>query len=427
MEHLLHYVWKHKLFPLCELRTTDGMVVEVIDPGLYNSDAGPDFFNAKLKIDGVLWVGNVEMHILSSDWYRHGHDKDKLYDTVILNVVDKADTEIKRSDGQKIPQMELVCPEYVKANYQLLCDADSFPPCYSILPSLSRLTIDSWLTALQTERLQQKAESIFSRLHSCNFFWEDALFITMARNYGFGVNGDIFERWAKHLPFRAVDKHRDDLFQIEAFFFGQAGFLENTFLSDKYRDEYWHRLQNEFQYLQHKFSLSSVMDSSLWRFLRLRPQNFPYVRMAQLAYIFQKRESLFSLLMEADTIESLRVLLQTNTSDYWKSHFVFGKPSVYKEKKLGDKSLDLVIINTVIPFLYAYGMHKGDMQISNKASEFLESMKAEDNHILHLWNRVGLKVDNAADSQALVHLQTEYCNKKKCLFCRFGYEYLKHQ
>ena len=427
MEHLLHYVWKHKLFPLRELRTTDGIAVEVIDPGLYNSDAGPDFFNAKLKIGGVLWVGNVEMHLLSSDWYRHGHDKDKLYDTVILNVVEKIDTELRRSDGEKIPQMELACPEYVKTNYRLLCEADAYPPCYSILPSLSRLTIHSWLTALQTERLQQKADSIDTRLHSCDFYWEDAFFVTLARNYGFGVNGDIFERWAKHLPFRAIDKHRNDLFQIEAFLFGQAGFLEDSFLPESQKDEYWHGLQKEFRYLQHKFSLSPAMDNSLWRFLRLRPQNFPYVRMAQLAYFYQKGEGLFSQLMEAETLDSLRLLLQISTSDYWKSHFIFGKLSVCREKKMGKRSLDLVIINTVVPFLYAYGLHKGELRISNRALDFLETLKAEENHIVALWERAGLKVESAADSQALVQLQTEYCNQKKCLFCRFGYEYLKHQ
>ena len=227
MEHLLHYVWKHKLFPLQILQTTEGLRVEVIDSGLQNSDAGPDFFNAKLKIDGTLWVGNIEIHTHSSDWYRHGHNNDKAYDSVILHVVEEADTEVTRSDGETIPQLRLTCPENIQTHYHELCRADQYPACYSIIGSLSKLTIHSWLTALQTERLEQKAKQITDRLERCNHHWEDAFFITLARNFGFGLNGDAFETWAGLLPFRAIDKHRNDLFQIEAFFFGQAGLLAN--------------------------------------------------------------------------------------------------------------------------------------------------------------------------------------------------------
>lgn len=427
MEHLLHYAWKHKLFPLKMLQTTAGMSVEVIDPGLHNSNAGPDFFNAKLKIDGTLWVGNIEIHTLASDWYRHGHDKDKTYDSVILHVVATPDAEVVRTNGQVIPQLQLSCPDYVKEHYLALCRADRSPSCRAVLPALPKLTVHSWFSALQTERLQQKAEAIGLRLERCESRWEDTFFTTLARNYGFGLNGDAFETWAGRLPFRAIDKHRNDLFQIEAFFFGQAGVLEETFLPEKQEDDYVLRLRKEFRYLQHKFQLPAPMDASLWRFLRLRPENFPYIRLAQLAYLYQKGATLFSQVMEAETLADVRSLLSTRTSEYWEMHFVPGKlSSSRKVKPMGDRSLNLLVINTVAPFLYAYGRHKADERMCIRAVTFLEELKAEDNYIIRLWKNAGLPVDSAADSQALIQLHKEYCEKRKCLYCRFGYEYLRH-
>lgn len=427
MEHLLHYVWKHKLFPLQVLQTTQGLPVEVIDPGLQNPNAGPDFFNAKLKIDGTLWVGNVEMHTHSSDWFRHGHEHDIAYDSVILHVVGHPDGEVTRSNGERIPQMQLICPENVRTHYHELCVADRYPACHSIIGSLPKLTIHSWLTALQTERLQQKAKLIADRLNRCNNNWEDAFFITLARNLGFGLNGDAFETWAGLLPFRAVDKHRNDLFQIEAFFFGQAGLLEETFLKKEREDEYCLRLRREFRYLQRKFELNQVMDATLWRFLRLRPENFPHIRLAQLAYLYQKVDKLFSQIMEAGTLVEVRSLLSTQAVGYWKTHYVFGRVSSEKEKPMGEKSKNLIVINTVVPFLYAYGLHKADERMCERAGRFLEELKAEDNHIVRSWGDAGLPVLSAADSQALIQLQKEYCDKRKCLYCRFGYEYLRHK
>lgn len=420
MEHLLHYVWKHKLFPLKILQTTTGLPVEVIDPGLHNSDAGPDFFNAKLKIGDTLWVGNVEVHTLSSDWYRHKHDQDKAYDSVILHIASRIDCEVLRPNGEVIPQIQLTCSEQIQTHYEELCRADAYPPCHSVLISLPKLTVHSWLTALQTERLEQKAAMITKRLERCNRNWEDAFFITLARNFGFGLNGDAFETWASMLPLSAINKHRDDLFQIEAFFFGIAGLLE-----EEKDDEYYHRLRKEFQYLWHKFELTGGMDASLWRLLRLRPGNFPYIRLAQLAYLYQKSDVLFSRLMEAATLNDVRNLLITRTSAYWESHFVFAKTSSHSEKKIGEKSVDLLIINTVIPFLYAYGLHKADEGMCSRAGNFLEDLKAENNYITRKWSNAGIPVTTASDSQALIQLQKEYCDKRKCLYCRFGYEYLK--
>lgn len=420
MEELLHYVWKHKIFPLKTLQTTSGLSVEVIDAGLSNTDSGPDFFNAKLKIGGTLWVGNIEVHLLSSDWYRHGHDKDKAYNSVILHVSGQVDCDVVRSTGEPIPQLQLACPENVRKHYQELRQAEIYPPCYSILNSLPKLTVHSWLTALQTERLEQKASLIAARLERCNNHWEDTFFLTLSRNFGFGLNGDAFEKWATLIPFRAVDKHRDNLFQIEAFFFGQAGLLEEAV-----DDAYYAQLQKEFRYLQRKFELPPVMDVSLWRFLRLRPGNFPHVRLAQLAFLYYKEQSLFSRIMDAQTLKEVKQILVAHTSDYWKEHFNFNKTSPQQEKTLGEGAQHLLIINTVVPFLYTYGLHKADEQLCDRAVNFLEEMKAENNHVTRLWDGAGLSVRTAADSQALLQLQKEYCDKKKCLYCRFGYEYLR--
>lgn len=226
MEQLLHYVWKHKMLPLKPLETTDGRLVEVIDPGLHNRNAGPDFFNAKVKINGTLWVGNVEIHDQSTDWYLHHHDRDSQYDNVVLHVVGQANRDVQNSRGEFLPQLELEVPPTVSENYRQLLSTDQYPPCYRIIPSLTRLTVHSWMAALQTERLEQKTRAIEQRAERLNGSWEDAYFVTLARNYGFGINGEAFEQWAQHVPLQAVGKHRDDLFQIEAIFMGQAGLLD---------------------------------------------------------------------------------------------------------------------------------------------------------------------------------------------------------
>ena len=417
MEQLLHYVWKHKIFPLKELKTTTGQQVEVIDTGLANTDAGPDFFNAKLKLDGVLWIGNIEIHERSSDWFKHGHHADAGYNSVILHIASEIDTEISRSNGERIPQIQLICPEAVRTNYKELLETDSYPPCYRIIPSLPPFTAHSWMTALQMERFEQKATLLNERLKRCQGNWEDAFFITLARNFGFGLNGDAFETWAHRLPFRAVDKHRNDLFQIEAIFFGQAGILE-----DSDGDGYYLRLKKEYTYLQHKFGLIP-MDASLWRFLRLRPANFPHIRIAQLACLYHRAYGLLSRIMETETLQGVRDILKGGTSEYWLTHYTFGGSSPSRPKTLSNTSLDLLIINTVVTFLYAYGLHKGNRVLCARAGSFLEELKAENNYITRMWEQCGMKASNAADSQALIQLKKEYCDKKKCLYCRIGYEY----
>ena len=430
MEQLLHYVWKHKLFPLTELSTTQGRRVEVIDPGLHNSNAGPDFFNAKVKINGMLWVGNIEIHDKASDWVLHGHDKDERYDNAILHVCGCVDAEVMNSKGEYLTQMVLSVPDSVINNYKELLSVDQYPPCYQIIPSLARLTVHAWMSALQTERLSQKTEAIEERVKRCNGDWENAYFVTLARNFGFGINGDAFEEWALHIPLHAVDHHRDDLFQIEAIFMGQAGLLELDTIPERYQkdalnDGYFAKLRKEYQYLAHKFGLKP-MDYKLWRFLRLRPQNFPHIRISQLAYLYHQRRASLSQLLGTYSVKDAKEVLATAVTPYWETHYTFGSTSVRNDKNLSPFSLNLLCINTVVPILFAYGRHRGEEKYCDRAFDFLEQLKPENNHIIRLWQQCGLVVENAGDSQALIQLKKEYCDKKECLRCRFGYEYLKH-
>ena len=430
MEQLLHYCWKHRLFPLDGLRTTEGEEVEVIDPGLHNHNAGPDFFNAKVKIGGQLWVGNVEIHDRASDWFLHGHEKDVHYNNVILHVVGLADTQAEAADGSRPPQMELQVPEQVRHNYDELIKTDSYPPCYRIIPSLSRLTKHSWMSALETERLERKTEDIKRRADRCQGSWEAAYFVTMARNYGFGINAEAMEQWALSIPLNDVGHHRDDIFQIEAFFMGQAGLLDPLSIPERHRqaaitDEYFFRLNNEYRYLAHKFSLQPI-DFHCWRFLRLRPQNFPHIRISQLANLYFHRRASLSQLIECKDIKSVKELLSTSVTSYWQTHYAFGCESKPNEKHLSDASLNLLLINTVVPMLFAFGRHKLDDTLCDRAFDFLEQLKAENNHITRTWKDIGLDVENAGDSQALIQLKNEYCDRRDCLRCRFGYEYLRN-
>ncbi len=430
MEKLLHYTWKHKMWPVGELLTTDGRTVEIIDPGLYNrSDQGPDFFNAKVRIGGTLWVGNVELHQKSSDWYLHHHDRDAAYNNVVLHVVGEADADVLTQDQHYLPQLVLKVPESVRQNYQALLSTDHYPPCYKVIPHLPALLQHSWMAALQTERLEQKTLAIERRAQRCNGSWEDAYFVTLARNYGFGVNSDAFEEWAFNVPLSAVGKHRDDLFQIEAIFMGQAGLLGEETVHEKYRaaalsEGYYQRLRNEYLYLAHKFSMKP-MDFKLWRFLRLRPQNFPYIRIAQLANLYHERRAGLSVLLECKTIDELAKLLQTHVTPYWETHYTFGAESARSAKHLSPSSLELLMINTAIPMLFAVGRHRRNEELCDRAFDMMEQIKTEKNHIVTMWKECGLDARSAADSQALIQLKKEYCDKKDCLRCRFGYEYLK--
>ena len=429
MEQLLHYCWKHRLFPIAGLHTTDGEEVEVVDPGLHNGNAGPDFFNAKVRINGQMWVGNVEIHDKASDWFAHGHEKDAQYNNVVLHVVGNVDAQAVTEDGMKPPQMELDVPEYVRKNYEELLKTDDYPPCYKIIPSLSRLMKHSWMSALETERLERKTDDIKRRANQCQESWEAAYFVTMARNYGFGINAEAMEQWALSVPLNDVAHHGDNIFQIEAIFMGQAGLLDPMSVPERYRDdaladEYLFKLSREYKYLAHKYSLTPI-DFHQWRFLRLRPQNFPHIRISQLANLYYHRKASLSRIIDCHDIKSAKEVLMTEVTEYWQTHYAFGRESKANRKHLSEESLNLLLINTVVPMLFAYGRHKQEDALMDRAFEFLEQLKAEDNHITRTWKSVGLNVDNAGDSQALIQLKNEYCDRRDCLRCRFGYEYLK--
>lgn len=429
MEQLLQYCWKHRLFPLKQLKTDQLQTVEVIDAGLHNTNAGPDFLNAKVKIDGTLWVGNVEIHDRASDWFLHGHQNDTAYNNVILHVTQNIDMDVTTADGRRIPQLQLLIPSTVSENYQQLLTIDAYPPCYQIIPSLPSLIIHSWMSALQSERLEQKTLDIQQRLQQCKGDWETALFVTLARNFGFGINGDAFEQWAQSLPLHSVAHHRDDLFQIEAIFMGQAGLLNPEVIPQKYHQQmieegYFDRLRNEYLYLAHKFSLQSI-DAKLWRFLRLRPQNFPYIRIAQLANLYHSQRFCLRNLVESTTLSDLKDILRTTVTPYWETHYLFGSVSKRNEKHLSEQSLNVLLINTVIPLLFAYGRHIMSDNLCARALDFLEQLKPEHNHIVSMWQDCGMEIQNAGDTQALIQLKKRYCERKDCLRCRFGFEYLK--
>lgn len=391
MEKLLHYTWKHKLLPLCEHRTTDGRMVELIDPGMYNrSDSGPDFFNAKLKIDGMLWAGNVELHMKASDWYRHHHDKDAAYDNVVLHVVTVADMDVTTSQGKVLPTLVVPIPDGLLKDYDMLISSDKYPPCYRIIPSLPALKVHSWMAALQTERLMSKTRLMEQRVNDLCGSWEDAYFATLARNFGFGVNGDAFDEWMRCMPMSAAAHHRDDLFQIETLFLGQAGLLAKV-------DESYAR---EYAYLQKKFSLTP-MPTERWHYLRTRPQNFPHVRIMQLAAMYHERRTGLSELLACESVDAVGRLYNIKGA-----------------------KLTLLVINTVVPVIFAYGRCHNKEYLCERAFDFLESLKAEDNTITRMWQECGLTVVSAGDSQALIQLKKEYCDHKECLRCRFGNEFL---
>ena len=420
MEQLLHYVWKHKIFPLRELRTTDGRQVEVLNPGIHNTNAGPDFMGAKVKIDGTVWVGNVEIHVKTSDWFRHHHDQDTNYDNIILHVAADIDGRLFYPDGHEVPQLQLDVPPFVRDNYAELNRNDFQPRCRDVVHDLPVFLIHNWMTSLTLERFEERTRQIMARREALDKNWEDTLFVTIARNFGFGINGDAFEQWAQSIPMSAVGKHRDNLFQIEAIFFGQAGLLD-----EEKDDDYYLRIQKEYRYLRQKFSLVPI-DVKAWKFLRLRPQNFPHIRIAQLAMLYYEQRLNLSKLVGAETIDEVHGLLLTHVSDYWETHYTFGgQASKAAEKQLSKASLDLLVINSVAPMLFAYGKYKSDQTLCDRAFALWEQTKAENNYIIRQWREAGVACENAADSQALIQLHRNYCQPRNCLRCKFGYEFIR--
>ena len=429
VEKLLHYVWKHKLLPLKALLTTDGQEVEIIDTGLANQNAGPDFFNAKVRIGNTMWAGNVEIHLRSSDWYRHGHDTDEAYDNVILHVASVVDMDVFTTSGKKLPQLQLDIPADMSLRYETLKRTEDYPRCFRVVPTINEFKVHAWMDTLMVERLEDRAKQVKQRLQNTQGNWEWALFVTLSRNFGFGINGDAFETWANRIPLDKIGKHRDELFQIEAIFLGMAGLLEDASLpSNSKPDDYFRQLQREFSYQCHMFGLGAIMPYQQWKYLRLHPQNFPHIRLSELAWMYHKGcvtlSKLKEAVMEEKPLEALRNILVAQTPDYWNTHMMFGCPIDERKLHLSRNSQNLIIINTVIPVLYTYAMTHNDWVMREKVLDLLRMLPAEENYIMRQWLGCGLKVTTAADSQALIQLKKQYCDRNDCLRCSFGYEYL---
>lgn len=423
MEKTLHYVWKHRLFSK-DLKTTDGRLVEVIDVGLHNHDSGPDFFNAKVKIDDQLWSGNIEIHHHSSDWNRHKHQTDKAYNSVILHIVDNADCEVFTQNNLSINQCELQYPQHIKENIDYLLFSQVDIPCANHLQDIPGIYMKGWIDSLLHERLERKATDINQLLERFQNSWNDVFYVLLCRNFGFGLNSESFQQLALSLPLKYILKQANNNVHIEAFLLGQAGILNDM---QGVVDEYTLKLQQEYSFLKHKYSLQPL-DKSLFKNMRIRPTSSPQLRLAQLAAIINNDfQSLFSRILEAKDVGKIRLMLHQNASEYWQTHYVLGKSSDRKSKYVGDSSLDVILINTIIPILFAYGKHLSDESYCDRALSFIEQIKPESNSIIKSFASYKLIAENAYDTQALIQLRKEYCDKRKCLFCRIGYQMLSNK
>lgn len=420
MEKLMQYVWKHRLWRSEDMVTNTGKKVRVVDPGLLNTDAGPDFFNAKIEIDGHMWVGNVEMHYRATDWKRHHHDSDKAYDSVILHVVAKDDAPVRRTNGELIPQLVLEVSPQFNADYASLVGATIEVPCATKIKQVPHLTIVEWVEGLAFERLHGKVERIHQLLDSFNGSWEDVCYVTLARNFGFGINNDAFERLARRTPLRLLGKHSDSVLQIEALLFGQAGMLD---AQKPGMDSYYNQLCTEYAFLSNKFQLTP-MEKESWKLFRIRPQNFPYRRIAMLAQFIEGGFRMMNRILEAEGEKEMRALFEVELSGYWTKRYTFGKPNERATATLSRSSIDIILINMVAPLLYAYGELTGNYEMTDKAIKLLEDLRAESNSIVSHFVAYGIDCPDALTSQALVQLKREYCDARKCIYCKIGHHLL---
>jgi hypothetical protein len=414
-EAFLQHIWKYQLFEKESLKLDDGELIDVIHPGDHNNNAGPDFINAKIRMENKLWAGNVEVHINSSDWKKHGHHTNKAYDNVILQIVDNNDTPVKRTNGQVIPTIKLEYNKQFYDNYDKLVQSMFWLPCYKELPDIDPFHINYWLEKLMVERLEQKTQSILQVYHANKNSWEDTFYRQIAGNFGMKVNAQPFEMLTQSLPLKYLAKQKNCLLQIEALLFGQAGMLNQPNIDDPY----YIKLVNEYSFLKNKYQLKAL-EPHIWKFGRLRPSNFPTIRLAQFAALIYKSTGLFSRIIETDSIKEIKEMLKVTASNYWADHYNFGKESVKKEKKLGNAAIDVILINTVVPFLFVYGKTKDLQKYTDRAMHFIEQVSPEHNHITKRWSDLGVKPQNALQSQALLQLTNYYCKNKRCLDCLIG-------
>ena len=409
-EEFLYYLWENRLIDKA-LRTIEGEAVEVVATGYRNTDSGPDFLEARIQIGDKLWAGHVEIHVKTSDWNRHGHQTDKAYKNVILHVVYENDTKVN-----DIPTLELKghFDETLFANYQRFISSKNWIPCEKSISKVPVSTRLSWLDRMAVERLESKSDTVTKILNANQFDWEDALYKQLMRYFGLKVNNEAFEYLSNILPFKTLLKHADNLIQLEAMLFGCAGFLE-----EDYNEEYPLLLKREFAVMKAKFNLLA-MPAERWRFMRMRPSNFPTIRLAQMAQLIHKNGCLFSKIREAKNGNEVKALFDVAASKYWETHYRFGTPTKSKPKHLGDSTADVLMINAVAPLLFCYGKLHKDESVCETAMLFLEETEAEDNAIIRHFASCGIKADNAMQTQALLYLFNMYCKRKRCLECRLG-------
>lgn len=409
-EAFLYYLWENRLIT-GTLNTTEGQAVEIVQTGYRNQNSGPDYLEAKIKIDGEIWAGHVEIHVKTSDWNRHGHQNDKAYRNVILHVVYEHDATVN-----EIPTLSLKghFDERLFAQYEQFLASKNWIPCQRDLHCVNPLTRLSWMERMAVERLETKADYVTRIAKSCQFDWEDVFYRLMMRYFGMKVNNEAFETLAAFLPYKILRKHADNLTQLEAMLIGCAGFLEHPF-----KEAYPQLLQREFTAMRAKFNLS-VMPSSQWRYMRMRPVNFPTVRLAQLAMMIHQHNNPFSNVKEASNANEVKSLFNVTASNYWDSHYRFETSTEPKPKHLGEATADVLLINAVVPLLFCYGKAHKEATYCEKALRFLEETAAEVNSITHNFTANGMRAQNAMHSQAQLHLYQQYCRKKRCLECQIG-------
>jgi len=418
-EEFLHYLWKYNLYDPERLLDNEGKKIVVLNPGEYNRDSGPDFFNARLRIDGTEWAGNVEIHTRASQFDMHGHNTDPAYDNVILHVVGENDKKVLNSRGEELLTSEMPVDEKLYDRYVSLVNNPFVIACQDEVKLVDMSYIRHWLSALLIERLQDKTEQILKIFSDTGNDWEETFYRVLTRYFGFRVNTEPFERLAKALPFRIIRKHSDNIFQVEALLFGTAGLLDEGLFRSAISEDYYLNLVKEYKILSAKYS-NQQLHGWIWKFARLRPPNFPTVRISQLAAMLSKTGGVFSRSFEAGDTDSLKNIFEVRASEYWDNHYVFGKMTRRKPKRTGSQATDILLINAVIPVIFVYGKSRGLNNVCEKALSFLDEIDPEQNSIIDEWNSAGISSESAFWTQALIQLRNNYCKKRRCLECRIG-------
>ena len=420
-EDFLHYLWKHKKIDVLNLRTTNNEEIQIINGGQYLETAGPDFFNAQITIGNQKWAGNVEIHLKSSDWYVHNHERDVAYENVILHVVWEHDTDIYRKDNSIIPVLELCnyVDHHLLRKYQSLITPKSWIFCEKDIHSIDSFVLSNWRERLFLERLERKVQPIFDLLEQTNNDWEGVLFCMLAKNFGLNTNGESFFNMASRIPFSIIRKESFDVINLEALFYGATGLLE-----DDKEDVYYRDLKVRYDYLVHKYQLE-ISSCNKLQFFKHRPDNFPTIRLAQLASLYHHQSNLFSQLIDITSTLGIYSIFDVTVSDYWTNHYVFDKVSPDKKKKISHSFIDLILVNTIIPLQFAYAKSQGK-EVLEDLIALLNHVSTEKNIIVERFSNLGIKSNTAFDSQSLLQLKNEYCNKSLCLKCSIGTILLKN-